>query len=229
MEDLLLTDYLVFAAAGMFVFGYLVINQVVLRTMLLIGTVLYIWYYAIVDSTPLWPAIWASVATGTANTLGLLGLMYRRSARAIPKEFRDIYLHFNNLPPGDFRKLMRATSRVVRPAGFKLTTAGTKVATLYYILDGEAHIEKRNGSFSIPQNSFIGEVSFLTGNSASGTAVLSRESTVLEWNVNVLKRHAARDQRFRLALDALISLDLARKVSQSVLSDKFELVSARPV
>ncbi|WP_380053937.1 cyclic nucleotide-binding domain-containing protein [Falsihalocynthiibacter sp. SS001] len=222
MEDLILTDYLVFAAAGIFVLGYLIINQVVLRMMLLIGTALYIWYYAIVDSTPLWPAIWASVATGTANIVGLMGLFYRRSAWAIPKEFRDIYPLFNSLPPGDFRKLMRATSRVARPDGYKLTAAGTNVSTLYYILEGEAHIEKPNGSFSVPQNNFVGEVAYLTGNAASGTAILSRESSVLEWDVNVLKRHAARDPRFRLALYALISVDLAGKVSRSVSTGSLE-------
>ncbi|WP_282181773.1 hypothetical protein [Aliiroseovarius marinus] len=38
------SDVLVFAAAATFVLGYLIINQVALRIMLLIGTGLYIWY-----------------------------------------------------------------------------------------------------------------------------------------------------------------------------------------
>lgn len=216
MEDLLLADYVVLAAAGMFVLGYLIINQVILRLMLLIGTILYIWYYGIADDTPLWPAIWASVATGTANILGLLSLIYRRSTWAIPKKFRDIYLRFDNLPPGDFRKLMRAANRVVRPSGYRLTTAGAKVEKLYYILDGVVDLEKWNGNFSIAHGSFVGEVAYLTGCSASATAVLCQESTVLEWDMDVLKRNASRDPRFKLALDALISLDLAEKVSNSV-------------
>ncbi len=57
MEEMLLSDFLVVAAAGMFVLGYLIINQILLRTMLLIGTGFYIWYYAVVDDAPLWPAI----------------------------------------------------------------------------------------------------------------------------------------------------------------------------
>lgn len=215
MKDMLFSDFLVLAAAGMFVLGYLIINQIILRTMLLIGTALYIWYYAVVDNAPLWPAIWASVATGSANLIGMLGLIYRRSAQAIPKKFRDIYPHFDVLPPGDFRKLMKATNRVVRPAGYRLTTAGTTVDTLYYIIDGAVEVEKFNSSFSIPKNTFVGEVAYLTGNPASASTFLASDTLVLEWQVTKLKRCATRDPRFRLALDAMISLDLAGKVARA--------------
>ena len=50
MNEFLLPDFLVLAAAGMFVLGYLIINQIMLRAMLLVGTALYIWYYVVVIS-----------------------------------------------------------------------------------------------------------------------------------------------------------------------------------
>ena len=215
MQDLNLSDYLVLAAAGMFVLGYLIINQVILRTMLLIGTVLYIWYYAVVDETPLWPAIWASTATGTANLIGLFSLFYRRSTWAIPRKYRDIYVHFDLLPPGDFRKLMSATNRTTRPAGYQLTTAGSRVNTLYYVIDGEVGVEKFGNRFCIPDGVFIGEVAYLTGNRASATTYLLSESDVLEWEIAMLKQRATRDPRFRLAMDAMISIDLAEKVARA--------------
>lgn len=215
MEDMLFSDFLVLAAAGMFVLGYLIINQIILRTMLLIGTGLYIWYYAVVDDAPLWPAIWASTATGLANLIGMSGLIYQRSAWAIPKQFRDIYPHFDVLPPGDFRKLMKATNRVARPAGYRLTTVGTTVDTLYYIIDGAVEVEKLNSCFSIPKNTFVGEVAYLTGNPASASTFLASDTLVLEWPVAQLKLCATRDPRFRLALDALISLDMAAKVARA--------------
>lgn len=215
MEQLNFSDLLVLAAAGMFVLGYLIINQVVLRTMLLIGTVLYIWYYAVVDETPLWPAIWASTATGIANLLGLLSLFYRSSTWAIPKKYRDIYVHFDPLPPGDFRKLMNSTKRVKRPAGYQLTAADSRVNTLYYVIDGEVEVEKFGSRFSIPDGIFVGEVAYLTGNRASASTYLSSDSDVLEWEVAMLKQRATRDPRFRLAMDAMISLDLAGKVARA--------------
>ena len=215
MDDLRLSDFLVLAAAGMFVLGYLIINQILLRTMLLIGTMLYIWYYAVVDETPLWPAIWASAATGTANLIGLLSLFYRSSTWAIPNKYKDIYVHFGPLPPGDFRKLMGAAHRSVKPAGFQLTTAGSRVTTLYYVIDGAVDVEKSGSRFAIPDGIFVGEVAYLTGNCASASTYLARDSDVLEWDVATLKQRAARDPKFRLAMDAMISVDLAGKVARA--------------
>ncbi|MDA5094581.1 cyclic nucleotide-binding domain-containing protein [Aliiroseovarius sp. KMU-50] len=214
-EEFVWSDVLVLMAAGLFVLGYLVINQIGLRLMLLLGTVLYIWYYAIVEDTPLWSAVWASTATGIANLIGLLSLFYRRSRWAIPKKFRDIYSQFDALPPGDFRKLMGASKRLIRKAGHQLTEEGSQVHTIYYVINGSVEVEKFGSRFSIPDGIFIGEVAYLTGNRASASTYLSRDSEVLEWDVAELKQRASRDPRFRLALDAMISLDLAGKVARA--------------
>lgn len=215
MEELSLPDVLVLTAAGMFVIGYLILNQIVLRCMLLIGTALYICYYAVVDSSPLWSAIWASTATGTANLIGLFSLLYRRSVWAIPRPYRDLYVNFKVLPPGDFRKLVKLATRVTRPAGYRLTRSGRPVETLYFIISGSVEIGKDSGVFSLSNNSFVGEVGYLTGGAASATTVLEGESEVLEWNVAQLRDKVVRDPQLGLAMDTMISFDLARKVARS--------------
>lgn len=215
LNGLIFSDYLVLAAAGTFVLGYLIINQVMLRVMLLIGTAFYIWFYAVVDETPIWPAIWASTTTGLANLVGLMSLLFRRSAWAIPKKYQDIYVHFDVLPPGDFRKLMSAAKREKRPAGYELTVEGSRVNTLHYVIDGAVEVEKFGERFSIPDGIFVGEVAYLTGNRASASTFLASESDVLEWDVATLKQRSTKDPRFRLAMDAMISLDLAGKVARA--------------
>lgn len=215
MAGLALSDLLVLSAAGMFVLGYLIINQVILRLMLLIGTALYICYYAVVDASPLWPAIWASMATGTANLVGLMALIYGRSSWAVPKMYRDVYPHFKMLPPGDFRKLMKVAERTTRPAGYMLTEGGRPVSKLYYIIDGAVRLEKFGDSFDIPDAVFVGEVAYLTNRRASASTILTKESDVLEWDVGILQQRSRRDPRFRLAIDAVISLDLAGKVARA--------------
>ncbi|SMX50656.1 cyclic nucleotide-binding domain-containing protein [Maliponia aquimaris] len=209
------SDILVLVAAGMFVLGYLVLNQIVLRILLFVGTLLYIWYYAVVDATPLWPAIWASVATGSANLIGMITLIYSRSRWAIPKRFRDLYEHFRALPPGEFATLMKAANRVTRPAGYRLTTIGSPVETLYFVVDGSVEIEKNGECFSVDAGIFVGEIGYRTGRAASATVRLATEGELLEWNVARLKKRAARNLRFGLAIDTIISLDLAEKVTKS--------------
>ena len=215
IEELIWSDFLVLTAASLFVLGYLIINQIGLRLMLLLGTGFYIWYYLVVDDNPLWAAVWASAATGTANLVGLSSLLYRNSTWAIPKRYRDIYVHFDLLPPGDFRKLMNAARRVARRAGYQLTKEGRRVNTLYYVINGSVEIEKFGKRFSIPDGVFVGEVAYLTGNRASASTFLGCESDVLEWDLAELNQRSVKDPRFRLAMDAMISLDLAGKVARA--------------
>lgn len=207
-------DYLVFLAGGIFCLGYLIINQVFLRIMGLIGMGLYILYYAIAAETPLWSAIWVSVAMVITNLIGLFSLWLRSSPLSIPRRYRDIYAHFDILPPGDFRKLMRAARRGERPMGYELTQVGNPVDTLTFVIDGGADVLKSGQTFSLPDGIFVGEIAYLTGHAASATVVLTGKSDVLEWNIPALRRQAARDVQFRLALDAMISLDLAGKVAR---------------
>ena len=208
-------DYVVLAAGVTFCIGYAIINQVILRLLILAGTGLYIWYYAIVTDVPQWAAIWTSVAMGLANMFGLFSLWLRNSPLSIPRNHRDIYTHFSILPPGDFRKVMAVAQRKKLPADTVLTKNNARVKTVYYVISGGVAVEKFGERFYLPDGIFLGEVGYLTGNRASATAFLTEDSDVLEWDVADLKRNSERDVRFKLAMDALISIDLAEKVARA--------------
>ena len=210
-----LPDFVVLAAGGTVCIGYAIINQVVLRLLILLGTGYYIWYYAIVTDVPQWAAIWTSIAMGLANMFGLFSLWLRNSPLSIPKQHRDIYTHFSILPPGDFRKLMAVAKRERLPADFVLTKNNARVKSVYYVISGGVAVEKFGERFYLPDGIFLGEVGYLTGNRASATAFLTEDSDVLQWPVTTLKRHCDRDVRFKLAMDALISIDLAEKVARA--------------
>ena len=215
LQAMTLPDFVVLAAGVTFVMGYLIINQVALRLAVMVGTCLYIWYYAIASEVPLWSAIWTSVAMGLANLFGLFSLWLRSSPLSIPKRHRDIYAHFNILPPGDFRKLMSAATREALPSGHILTQANARVKTLYFVVNGSVAVDKFGDRFYLPDGIFLGEVGYLTGNRASATTLLTAQSDVLSWDVADLKNRSERDVRFKLAMDALISLDLAEKVARA--------------
>ncbi|WP_181363648.1 cyclic nucleotide-binding domain-containing protein [Aliiroseovarius pelagivivens] len=211
----MLSDILVIAAATAFVLGYLIINQIALRFMLLVGTGLYIWYYAVVADSPLWAAIWASAATGTANIVGLTSLFLRKSKWIIPNRDKDLYPEFEALPPGDFRQLVLLARRETRMKNEVLTTSGSAVTSLFYVISGRVEIRKKGSVFSMRSGNFVGEVAFLTNEAASATTLMATDGELLCWDVEQLRRRAERDTRFRLALDAMISLDLAYKVANA--------------
>jgi len=216
LQDFLNPDVLIYMAGGSFVLGYLIIHQIGLRLMLLLGTALYIAYYATVAEAPLWGAIYTSVATGTANMIGLIALFARRSNWAVPRAHRDLYGEFAHLSPGDFRALMRRGHRRITTQDEVLTTEGQPVTQLVYVISGRAQVSKRGESFDIPPGVFIGEVAYLLGKPAAATNTLPAGAEIVTWNAADLTRAAARSARLKLTLEAAIARDMAAKVTLAV-------------
>lgn len=214
--DLFSPEIIVMLAGGAHVIGYLIINQVALRLLLLLGTVFYLWYYAVAAASPLWEAIYLSTLMGLANLTGLLGLYLRRSRLAIPSAHRDIYACFDGLPPGDFRTLMKHANRRVAFKREKITTEAKPLQYLTYVISGGVDVDKAGDQFQMPAGIFVGEVAFLQQkNSAASTWVMAG-SEILQWDVTVLRGQLERRARFRLALESVIYKDLAAKVSAAV-------------
>ncbi|MCI5078457.1 cyclic nucleotide-binding domain-containing protein [Oricola sp.] len=208
-------DYLVLTAGAIYMLALLIINQVALRLMLLLGSAFYVWYYYVAVGEPLWAAIVTNLGISSANLVGLLMLWLRNSRFAIPKQHADIYPMFSVLPPGDFRALMALSKRTVVSDELVMTRENAPVDTLYFVLSGQVMAQKRGESFALAAGIFIGEVAYLSGKGASATTKLAPGGEVLEWDVAALRSKARRRPRFNLALDALISMDLAAKVAQA--------------
>ncbi len=209
-------EFLVYAAGAFYVLGLLIINQVTLRLMVLAGTGLYIVYYATVAATPLWEAIYISLLIGGANLIGLTNLLARQSHLALPHAHKDIYGHFPGLPPGDFRTLMRCAKRSIAEHDLSLTNESAPLTRLYYVIDGETTVTKKGDRFRVPAGVFVGEVAYLTGQRASASTRLKAGSEFLEWSTLDLRNASARSTRFKMALESVLSIDLAQKVSRSV-------------
>ena len=209
-------ELLAYIAGAFYVLGLLIINQVTLRLMVLAGTGFYILYYFTVADDPLWEAIYISVLIGTANVYGLISLLARNSKWAIPRAHKDIYDHFPGLPPGDFRTLVRMAKRGIADKDIKLTTQDTPLTKLYYVIDGETAVTKNEDKFRVPGGTFVGEVAYLMGKPASASTRLLPGAEYLEWSALDLRNASGRSARFKLALESVLSMDLAQKVSRSV-------------
>ena len=214
--DWITPQALVLFAGALHVLGYLVIHQVALRLLLLAGTAVYILYYFTAADTPLWAAIYMSLAMGLANLVGLASLYWGRSEWAIPARHRDIYDLFRDLPPGDFRELVTLARRVTLDEKATLTKEHAPVPALYFVVSGKLDIEKQGEHFTMPPGVFVGEVAYLTGRPSSATTYLSKGAEMLVWDPAQLRRRSERKARFKLALEAMISKDLALKVAFAV-------------
>ena len=68
----------------------------------------------------------------------------------------------------------------------------------------------------MPEGLFIGEVALVTHRNSVATTTITKGAEILEWNFADLRRKSAKSQRFKLAVDAMITQDLAHKVAAGV-------------
>ncbi|WP_299507013.1 Crp/Fnr family transcriptional regulator [uncultured Roseobacter sp.] len=215
-EDVFTPANLVYLAGAFYVAGLAITNQIILRLFILGGTGVYLIYYSTIAEHPLWEAIYVSLLIGLANVGGLTSLIARNSRLAIPAAHADIYFDFPNLPPGDFRALMKLAKRSTVTDDRQVTVEGEAGEKLYYVISGSTLVRKGDQAFILAPNLFLGEIAFLIGAPSSASAWLEEGAEVLEWRFDDLRRKCARNTRFKLALEAAISADLAHKVAHSM-------------
>ncbi len=206
--------HIVYVAAATQAVGLIFRTQITLRIFLLVGSGLYLVYYAVAAQTPLWEAMAATTAIALANVYGLILLILSRSARMIPADQAGLHQMLGGLEPGDFRSLMRFGRIRTLQADEILTVAGQVPDRLLYVIDGDVEIEKGSTPrFRIAPRHFIGEVSLVLDSPASATVWAAAGTQLVEWPRGRLLQEMRRRTRLKLAVEALIARDMARKVA----------------
>lgn len=209
------TGYLVHVAMLGYVAGFLFRDQIILRLLVLVGTVFYITYYYLHPAEPLWGAIYASLAIMTANAIGLIRLLYSRLPIGIPAEQWPIFEALSGLEPGEFRQLMRLGDMRRAEAQTILTEEGAPVEKLYFVISGGVTGEKDGVGFPVPVGEFIGDVSFMLKAEATASITMGAGGFYYEWLKSDLSAALDRQPKLAHAFEALIGRGMARKFGDS--------------
>lgn len=198
--------------------AYLFRDQFYLRLTVVISMILQAIYYLFISSTgPLFdPLVW-KVLTIVLNA-GMIALLFRdRLSFGIDAETRPLYEAIGVLTPGQFRRLLRAATRVSGP--LLMVRLGLRPEALFYVLVGHAEVRKDGRRLDVGPGSFIGEIAFLTGSGATADVSLHAESRALSWDVVALRTLMQKEKAIDIALRGLLSHDLALKTSRSDLPE----------
>lgn len=215
MEPFISPAVLIHLGALLYIIGFLVRDEMVLRLLVLAGTVLYILYYLFFPETPLWDAIATSVVLGLANLWVLFKIVYERTTFNMSDEERTLYEAFDTLNPGQFRKVLRHAIWHTANGEELLCIEGQPANRLYYLVAGEAEVEKGEKRFPIGSNSFIGEIAFVLDGSFSASVSAKPGMRYVEWVSDDLRHSMKKNQPFNNALIALFNRDLATKLAVS--------------
>lgn len=207
---------LVHIAASFQVLAFLVRDQLVLRALMMIGTVCYLAYYYFAVSPPLWAAFSWSGVMGAANLSMMILLGLERTTFNLSDDNKRLYKIFHSMTPGEFRRLMKVSSWQTGDVKKELTREGEPVENLYYIFEGQATVEKQGEQFTCAPGSFIGEVAFFLGSVASATVRVEPDTRYVQWNITQLRGLQDKNPGIRAALHSILNDDMALKVARSM-------------
>jgi len=216
MENIISASLLVHFASFLYVIAFIVRNQLILRGLVLVATVMYIAYYFFVPAVPLWDAIGWSVILGGANIYIMTQLILERTTFRMTEEEKKLYRVFDTLNPGEYRRFLKITQWHKCGPGetHKLTTEGDMCRYLYFVLSGDIQIQKGERQFNIPSEKFIGEVSYYLHEPASATVTVTGADYV-RWEHDALENLKKMNPSIRVAVQQILNTDMAHKIAVS--------------
>lgn len=206
---------LIHAAALISVAALTCRDQIVLRGLLVVSTILYIVYYFVVPEVLLWDAIFWTVVNLGVNLLMMTKLVLARTQFRLSADERRLFAAFGSLSPGEFRALMKiATWRRAETTQI-LLREGAPVETIYYVLDGAPRISRGGRSFTTRPQSFVGEIGFLKQVPATATVTVEAGSCYVEFPAKALSALQLRRPMIKVAIDSLLAVDMAAKMARA--------------
>jgi hypothetical protein len=214
-EMLFAKENVVHLGAALYLAGFMFRDQIALRAFVIAGDFVYILYFYLAPTVPLWGGVFWSVIFLLVNAWMILWLLSDRRDFAMTQEERRFFGLLDGLTPGEFRALVNAGEWRTAGEATAITRENGMLGHLYYVLDGGIDIEKAGNNFSIRPETFIGEVAFLLKRPASATVTLSAGTRYIAWEIGALRRLMLRAPSLAVALAAALNRDMAEKVARA--------------
>lgn len=205
----------------MLLIGYAIRDELRLRLLIVISTLIYIAYYFAIPAGPLWEAIITSALMLGVNFWVLGQIILERTTLRMTDDEKRLFEAFDTLTPGQFRRIAAIANwqQAVDPSGTLLTQEDEPSDALFYVYEGVISVEKRERQFRLPQGNFVGEVAFVLNRRTTATTVAPLGVRYVEWDCEELRRLGRKYEALRISLNALLTRDLAKKLSSSYQPD----------
>lgn len=212
LASLVTKESFVHVAAIFYLSGFLFRDQILLRSLIIVGDIVYVLYFYYAPETPLWGGIFWSSLFVVVNLWMLWSILADRRHYHLTAEERRLFNQLGTLSPGQFRHLLQL-GRIVQSDGrTELTRKGEPVEKLFFLTEGEAEVEVEGGRVIRLQEVFIGEIAFLTGQAASATVTIDKGARYVSWPSAALRASFDRQPEMARAMEQSMNRDMAKKV-----------------
>jgi CRP-like cAMP-binding protein len=210
-------DYLVHFSNVLLLVSYSVRDMLWLRWFAVAAAITNIPYF-LLQPDVLWPPVlWATVFTGI-NLVQIARLYLARRPVVLSEDEQTLYdMGFHSLRPREFVSFLMAGAWRDTDAGETLLAEGSPAASICIPIRGKVNFSQGGRTVAIvAPGSIIGTASALSGDSSTVTATMTERGRCMCWRLNDLRAFIDRRPDLRVALQGLVSRDLAAKVEQLV-------------
>lgn len=192
-----------------------------LRMLTVASSALYVVYYYIYPADPMWLDIVTEGVFVLINLVMIFVLMHQKSQLKFSQEEKLLYdTYFRTITPFEYVKLMKLANWETCKGGQHLADKGQKVSHLTFIFDGNADVMVEDKKVAeVKTGNFVGEVSFKLNQPASATVITQSGTRIVRWEQSQLKGFFDKNPGMKNCVEALISTDLAKKLSPTANKD----------
>ena len=208
-------DYLIHSANVIYIFSYMVRDILWLRILIVIAICFVIPFYYYQPVPLMVPVYWNILFAGINIAQIIRLLIERRPVKLSDAEERLYQQVFRRLTPREASKIFKLAKWSKASKGDTLVQQNTVLDSLLLINKGEASVHIREDiAAHLGEGHFVGEMSYITGEKTSATVLADSDLEYLEWTTKNLEPLLVKHPDLRIALNAIIGVDLAGKLSR---------------
>jgi hypothetical protein len=200
----------------LYIVSFLFKDMLKLRVVLMIANILELIYDWQIDAASIWTNIGWSFLWIAVNAVQIGMIIHVKMNLKFTDEEKLIHqTAFKQLSEIEFKKLMKEAQWKTFKDHEVLIYEGTVINNLMVVYDGLIEVEAGGKKIAQLRNgSFVGEMSFISGDLTSANVYAVAETKIICWNKDKLKKMMQNNPELQLGLQAVLNSDLTLKLKQ---------------
>ena len=204
-------------AFGLIAFSFLVKDILWLRIVSILASLFSVFYNWVIPIEPMWiPIGWNFVFVGL-NLYHIAIIIYeKRPIKMAPKDKELYETLFKDLSPVEYLKISKVAQWKKYKSGETIIKQEHLVPDLILIYNGTVDVSVNGKKVAeLKDGQFVGEMSFLTGKSATADCIVKHDSECLVWKQEEFKELLKRNPSLYFTLQTLLSAQVSSNLVSS--------------
>ena len=204
-------------AFGLIAFSYLVKDIMYLRLLSIVASLFGMFFNYTVPAEPMWLPIGWNGLFVLVNIYHISVLLYeKRPIKMAPKDKELYETLFKDLSPVEYLKISKVAEWKKYEPGHTIIRQQHLVPDLVLIYNGTVDVKVGGKKVAdLKDGQFVGEMSFLTGKSATADCIVKHESECLVWKQDEFKELLKRNPSLYFTIQSLLSAQVSSNLVSS--------------